>query len=161
MSRPDDLTHLKKEHVDFVGDQVHLLLFGIKNDRDMNSIKKTISPCSDKTVCPVHTLAKWLEVASGAGLIKDANSFVFMNIQKKGGPLKTVTITKQLKRFIVDSGGSRECSGRSIRTSAAIQAAKEGLSPHQIMSMLEGPLCVSSTLHSTHRSPFEFYRSTL
>lgn len=58
-----------------------------------------------------------------------------MNIQKKGGPLKTVTITKQLKRFIVDSGGSRECSGRSIRTSAAIQAAKEGLSPHQIMSM--------------------------
>jgi integrase len=135
MSRPDDLTHLKKEHVEFVGDRVHLSLLAVKNDYNMDAIKKTVSPCSDKTVCPVHTLAKWLEVASSTGLIKNSNSFVFMNIQKKGGPLKTITITKLLKRFIIDSGAPNSCSAKSVRTSAATQAAKEGLSPQQIMSM--------------------------
>lgn len=135
MARPSDLTHIQLQHVSFSEEALTIELFGIKNDYNKRSIKKTVSPCSDPVICPVKSLTIWTQEAKQSKLIKDQQSYIFMKLNHTDGPLQSDTISNILKKFILESGGPANCTGKSVRTSAATYAAKCGLSPLQIMNM--------------------------
>jgi site-specific recombinase XerD len=135
MARPSDITHLQLQHFSLVNGILRIDLFGIKNDYNKRSIRKTISPCNDLSICPIRALTTWIGTAKQQNLLQDQNSFVFMKLNKKRGPLCSQTVSNIFKKFIIMAGGPKECTGKSIRTSSATHAAKMGLSPLQIMSM--------------------------
>lgn len=123
--RPSDASNPRRDSLRLSdnGTCLHMALLGDKTDHTRQGKTAQVHAASDPLVCPVATLAAYIEATPNA----PDNGPLFVALTDGAAPLAAKTLANIMKRTALQAGAPADTTARSYRSGSATTAMEAGV----------------------------------